>query len=747
MNPPDDTAGKVRRFLARELETEARTQEEGLAELVVREKFLTREQLQNCLRSRPGLPLYDALRSEGLLTDAQVESLLDLQRRQAAGRSVRRRLGRYELLELLGEGATGLVFRARDEALGREVALKMLKTVQSMSPILVERFKREGRNVARLKHPGIVAIYDTGNEEDALYYTMELVPGRPFDPCAGELSPRVRILAQVARAVEYAHEQGLVHRDLKPANILVDPQGLPRLLDFGLSRDLDAAGDLSRTGTVLGTPHYMAPEQAAGRIREVDGRTDVYALGVILYEILAGRVPFDGPDMASLLHHVIDGKAAQPPGPEGLRAIALKAMRKAPAARYATAGAFAMDLERYLEGKPVGALTALPRRRWARWVAGLTAAAVLLAGAALLVRKPAGAGSGDDFSRSEFEELRKKLQPPENEPWRTIPWKLSLLEAQNQAARERKPIFLWSMMGHPLGAAGGGALADRGSLFNDPEAVTILNHYFIPVAVDEPIVRNRKDAEGEFFRKVAAQVYGPTFNRTMEGKYACSPDGKLLAHTNHYFPERLKQLLRAALERFAPSEFSEIPRGPADPSYDWKAPNQGLVAGVTAKVLGGYLPTEDPWTHILQESLARNRLWLWKDETDALGRGELPDAVRRRLARFCFVDLTRGAEPPWGMDEIRLLELSLDAGRLTGRVHLESKSGERGYIARVLGVLEVREGKVTRFDLVARGSYWCRSDASPPGKYPFAVSVTLAPRDTWIDVPPFGVRELPDYMR
>ena len=99
------------------------------------------------------------------------------------------------------------------------------------------------------------------------------------------------------------------------------------------------------------------------------------------------------------------------------------------------------------------------------------------------------------------------------------------------------------------------------------------------------------------------------------------------------------------------------------------------------------------------------------------------------------------------MDEIRLLELSLDAGRLTGRVHLESKSGERGYIARVLGVLEVREGKVTRFDLVARGSYWCRSDASPPGKYPFAVSVTLAPRDTWIDVPPFGVRELPDYMR
>ncbi|HVE39787.1 MAG TPA: serine/threonine-protein kinase, partial [Planctomycetota bacterium] len=549
MSPPDDPVGKVRRFLTHEPEAEARSQDGALADLAVREGFLTAAALETCLQKRPGLPLYDALREEGLLTKAQLESLFQLQRQQSAATPSRRRLGRYELFELLGEGATGLVFRARDEALGRDVALKMLKTAQSFSPTLTERFKREGRNVARLKHPGIVGIYDVGTEGDVLYYTMELVSGRPFDPAAGELAQRIRVLEQVARAVQHAHMQGLIHRDLKPANILVDPQGSPRLLDFGLSRDLDSAGELSRTGTLLGTPYYMAPEQAEGRVREVDARTDVYALGVILYEILAGRVPFAGDEMTALLREVIAAKAAPPPGPPALRAIALKAMKKDPAARYATAEAFAQDLANYLEGKPVEALANPPRARRLRWVIGTALGAGLLLAATLLLRKPAETGPFAEISPSEFQDLFGKLQPPDNEAWRMIPWRLSLLDAQNEAARERKPLFLWAMIGHPLSCAGPGALADRGALFNDPEAVKILKTYFVPVALDEPNVRNRKDAAGEFFRKVADQAHPSTIPATVEGKYACSPDGKVLAHTNHYFPERLKQMLREALDR------------------------------------------------------------------------------------------------------------------------------------------------------------------------------------------------------
>jgi len=266
-----------------------------------------------------------------------------------------RRVGKYRLIEMLGEGGMGVVFRARDDELGREVALKMLKTAQAYSAGQMERFQREARNTARLRHPAIATLYETGRDADTVFISLELIAGKPFDPKAGDLHVRVALLEKVARAVQYAHEQGVIHRDLKPGNILVDREGGPHLLDFGLSRDLEQASELTRSGAFFGTPSYSAPEQAAGRIHELGPRTDVYSLGAILYEILTGDVPFSGATVAEVLRKVTVEEPVRPQGPLELRTICLKALEKDAARRYASAGAFADDLGRWLRGEPISA--------------------------------------------------------------------------------------------------------------------------------------------------------------------------------------------------------------------------------------------------------------------------------------------------------------------------------------------------------------------------------------------------------
>lgn len=266
-----------------------------------------------------------------------------------------RRVGKYRLIEMLGEGGMGVVFRARDEELGREVALKMLKTAQAYSAGQMERFQREARNTARLRHPAIATLYETGRDADTVYISLELISGKPFDPKEGDLHVRVALLEKVARAVQYAHDQGVIHRDLKPGNILVDPEGGPHLLDFGLSRDLEQASELTRSGAFFGTPSYSAPEQAAGRIHELGPRTDVYSLGAILYEVLTGEVPFSGATIAEVLRKVTVEEPARPTGPVELRTICLKALDKDANRRYPSAGAFADDLGRWLRGEPISA--------------------------------------------------------------------------------------------------------------------------------------------------------------------------------------------------------------------------------------------------------------------------------------------------------------------------------------------------------------------------------------------------------
>jgi tetratricopeptide (TPR) repeat protein len=376
-----------------------------LAELVLLKGLVPESALDDCLtearKDGPG-SLGRILAARGLLTPAvlsELERELDLIERdpvagELASAPGARRIGHYRLLEVLGEGGAGVVFRARDETLGREVALKILKTAQAYSPQSVERFQQECRNAARLRHPGIVTVHEAGREGEVLYCAMELVFGRPFAPSEGDLAGRVKVLEKVARAVQYAHEQGIIHRDLKPLNILLDAQGEPRLLDFGLSRNLEAPAGLTRSGTALGTPLYMAPEQAAGKTADITVRTDVYALGAILYEVLAGRPPHVGESITELYGKIlgedpVPPRRLNPKAPAGLEAVALKALDKDPSRRYASAGEYAEDLARHLAGEPVLARSEGPLARVGRRIrkrlalyalAGAVAAALLGAG-------------------------------------------------------------------------------------------------------------------------------------------------------------------------------------------------------------------------------------------------------------------------------------------------------------------------------------------------------------------------------
>ena len=218
------------------------------------------------------------------------------------------RLGHYRILALLGRGGMAEVYRAVDERLDREVALKVLPPEFAWDPERVERFEREVKAAARLSHPNIVTVHEFGQGEGQHFYTMALMPG-------GDLKARIRahpegmaadearrVLATVSLALDYAHHRGFVHRDVKPENILFDEEGRPQLTDFGIARAM-AEGTLTAAGMVIGSPHYMSPEQAQGL--RVDGRSDLYSLGVVLYEMLTGRLPFEaGNTLAVAYAHV-----------------------------------------------------------------------------------------------------------------------------------------------------------------------------------------------------------------------------------------------------------------------------------------------------------------------------------------------------------------------------------------------------------------------------------------------------------
>jgi serine/threonine protein kinase len=280
------------------------------------------------------------------------------------------RLGSYDLLAELGRGAMGVVYKAFSLQLCRPCAIKVMIPGERMSAVDIQRFQNEAMLAARLRHPHIVSVFDAGEDQGWYYIVMELVDGKPFtrlieDGSDDAMMRGIRVVAEAARALHYAHEKGIVHRDIKPDNILVDADGHPRVTDFGIAKSVEADARMTMKGMLVGTPIYMSPEQANGEISAIGPRSDLYSLGVTLYELCTGQAPFESDNVYDIIARILSD---EPPSPRevarrkrdrdlplDLETICLKAIEKDAARRYQTGQALAEDIEAYLEDRPISA--------------------------------------------------------------------------------------------------------------------------------------------------------------------------------------------------------------------------------------------------------------------------------------------------------------------------------------------------------------------------------------------------------
>jgi serine/threonine-protein kinase len=273
------------------------------------------------------------------------------------------RIGNYQILEKIGRGGMGVIYRGRQRHSRRIVALKRILGFHADSPETLARFRREAEAAASLDHPNILPIYEVSESEDGLpFFSMKFAAGGSLLDAAPTLrnEPRrsVALMAKVARAVHYAHLQGVLHRDLKPGNILLDGRGEPLVSDFGLAKWLDTSSDLTRTLTIFGTPGYIAPEQARRSGTTLTPAADVYSLGAILFELFTGRTPFLGEHALAVIQQASEKPAPKlrsiaPALDRDLETICAKCLEREPQVRYQSAGALADDLERWLDGRPI----------------------------------------------------------------------------------------------------------------------------------------------------------------------------------------------------------------------------------------------------------------------------------------------------------------------------------------------------------------------------------------------------------
>jgi hypothetical protein len=295
---------------------------------------------------------------------------------------------------------------------------------------------------------------------------------------------------------------------------------------------------------------------------------------------------------------------------------------------------------------------------------------------------------------------------------------------------------------------------DRASVFADDEIVSLLRTRFVPVAVDEWYHVRRQDPEGEFYRKVVFQRAGMQAGRTTQGFYLFDAEGTLIQGWNNRDTAKVKRNLQEALQR-------PLPRTAAkdEPAEDRRLarrpPEGGLVVDVHSRIVkAAWTPAKNEWDEILRAATGRDRLWISSSEAASLAAGAMPESLARRIARFHLVDNTRGEPPMWSRAEVRELKIGLAPDkrgyRLEGRVRLATDSGDRGYEAALLGSVEIKEGRVARFDVVARGEFWGEGTytrGAPPGRFTLAVAFRIAGDGEASKVPPQGARDLGDYMR
>jgi TolB-like protein/predicted Zn-dependent protease/predicted Ser/Thr protein kinase len=316
--------------------------------------------------------------------------------------------GDYELLEVIGRGGQGVVYRARQKSLNRTVALKVIGLGHWATDAHLKRFRREAEAAASLDHSGIVPIYEVGERDGSCYFSMKFIEGGQLDAVVKRepmpLRQAVELIAKVARTVHYAHEHGIVHRDIKPGNILLDQKGEPHLTDFGLARLVETESTVTRTLELLGTPSYMAPEQAVGNNEAVSSVTDVYGLGAVLYQLLTSHPPFAGGTTYETIKLLLDTEPRQPRGlnpkiDRDLSTICLKCLEKDPKRRYSSALALAEDLECWLKHEPILARRTGIFTRGKKWVRRNPTSALLAASLVALAAAAAWIISRTDFTR------------------------------------------------------------------------------------------------------------------------------------------------------------------------------------------------------------------------------------------------------------------------------------------------------------------------------------------------------------